>query len=180
MILGVFNRLSRRELEQKCRELNDLVEKQQVEIEGKDRQIRHLSDNARKWSQKYQALEVTMSELSVEHSELGDIDNSEHKQLQRMLIKLNSKNAKLVKRMAEMKKLIEETKVDSELKGNTDQVADSSANQTPAETDEKKTKKINNDQEEVDLKFSPEMQNLLEKHAAKCAKHDDQVSYETN
>ena len=77
-------------------ELRALVAKQQEELAQKDRQIAHLSKNARKWVQKFDQHQTSVAENVIKKFELEF--EHERNELHAKLAKLSQLNARLVAR----------------------------------------------------------------------------------
>lgn len=110
MFLESIKSASRKKLETTCETLSADVKQKELELDRKEKQIERLSKNIRKWTRKYNELELTISQTVINELD-SEPENKAHdeekKHLQMMLVKLNRKNEKLEKRLESMATLLE-------------------------------------------------------------------------
>jgi len=154
MFLESITGTSRAKLETTCEALNADVKKKQQELDLKEKQISRLSKNLRKWTRKYNELELSISETVIETFNTqgaSEAHEEETKHLQMMLIKLNKKNTKLEKRLEKMAALLEK------------------ASSAPDNLDNKQETEsvtlIDSDNEELSPEFPPEFKKVLDHYA---------------
>jgi len=163
---------------------SEKVEEYTAELDKKERQIQHLSKSVRQWTRKYHELEMTISDSEMHIQE----DNDETiRNLQKLILRLNRRNAKL-------ERSLEEAQIESIVKKHTRPKTTSQKNQVTASTEtpqpsdsvypdvieieiSKEPEASNEefsqnmiDEEPIELEFSPEMQTILQKHTEKLAK----------
>lgn len=161
----------------------DLFEEKQSEVDLRDQKIEQLSKKVRQWMRKYHQLEVSTREDSIDVS--SEVEDQDYVQsLQDIVSELSKKNAQLEERLKAQKiattnlanqTLAARSKVGKPVNAkNQDsekcEVIDiSDSNQTGIR--ETKASKVSekpeqtNDDQEIELRFSPKFQALLEKHA---------------
>ncbi len=153
MFLGSIKSASRKKLESACEELSADVKKHEQELVLKEKQIERLSKNIRKWTRKYNQLELSISDTVIESfdSDSKDKAEEEKKHLQLMLVKLNRKNAKLEQRLEKMAMLLEKTSAP--------------ANEASVASNTAAVPKADLADEDFEPEFSPEFKKVLDHYA---------------
>ena len=193
MFLG-SNKPSRKELEQKCRKLTELVESQTLELSNKERHIKRLTENLKKWSDKFngKAVEPDADTNGAEPSQLAEPrnpmsqahddksaallsltpeQNEERKRMQDLLVRSKVANSKLVQLLTKLQQDVATQNTEMELLKNSQQNQHVATKKKdgPAEA-----KKPNSNTEKTAAKvattddepeFSMEMQQTLAKYA---------------
>ena len=184
MLVESPSKMARRDLEQTCEQLNDLVEKSSFELERKDQHIKHLTINARNWSKKYHATlgnsdPAEHSSLDSSSSELGISLESNSQQLavqqaliksetektrvEKLLLRVNASNGDLLEKVKLLQIELKDAKIAQQRLEEKLAAASLDATTQEAESEEKPA---NDESAVVVLEFSPEMQKLLSKYAA--------------
>ncbi len=156
MFLESIKSASRKKLEMACEELSANVKKQERELELKEQQIERLSKNIRRWTKKYNELELSISETVIEtfEEESNDKAEEEKKHLQLMLLKLNKKNAALEKRMEKMACLLKNKSAPA-----------NEPNIEASKTAEESLPDMDEFEEDFEPEFSPEFKKVLDYYA---------------
>ena len=137
MFLG-SNKPSRRELEEKCDKLTELLELQTLELSNKDKHIKHLTEHLKKWSDKFngKAAEQDVDPNSPEQSQLAEPRNpmsqahddksaalgnltpeqeKERKRMQDLLVRSKVANSKLVQLLTKLQQDVASQNAEMEL-----------------------------------------------------------------
>ena len=189
MFLGL-NKPSRKELEEKCTRLTELAESQALEISNRDKHIKHLTENLKKWSDKFngKAGEQDLAAESSNNSQSTDSgkpeskhesvqasatltpeQEGERKRMQDLLIRSKVANSKLVQLLTKLQEDLTSQNVEMELlrQVRQNQNVHSMEKDVPAaEKDPKSaTARASVGESDAEPEFSLEMQQTLAKYA---------------
>ena len=163
------------ELEQAYQKLSDmyqeLYEEKQSEIDLKDQEIKKLSSKARQWMRRYHQLEVSTREDSVDVSDIDSKDQEYIQQLQDIVAEMSIKNDRLERRIAKQRLALQNKPETVSDQPKVIEMPQSQSKDKPSKESvkEKVMKAVTpKEKEEVELKFSPKFQAILERHAHEC------------
>ncbi|MBT8114125.1 MAG: hypothetical protein KJP04_02010 [Arenicella sp.] len=99
-MLGIFNQLGRKQLEQTCEDLRLLAEKQKAEITQKENHITVLTQNARKWAKKFREPTYSVPERVIR--EMEEEAEQYRERTKAELTRIRAQKAELVQRLVAM------------------------------------------------------------------------------
>lgn len=98
--------MSRKELEQTCEQQSHIVKRQNTELETKDKQIKYLSANARKWSKKFYAAHGREETIEMSLSDFPPNEVESTLEAKEELLKAHASLAKAESRKTRFQRLL--------------------------------------------------------------------------
>ncbi len=137
----------------------DLYQEKQEKIEAQEQELDKLSNKVRHWMRRYHQLNLSVSEDTVEKTDLETQEQDYVNDLQEMVAELSQKNHELEQRLTAQKIATAASARQFSEKSN---VVDITQSEQQEKTSKKETTK------DLELEFSPKFQALLERHANEC------------
>lgn len=146
-------------------ELRSLVNKLQEQLSQKDRQISHLTKNAKKWVQKFDEHQNNVAENVIKKFELEF--ESERNELHAKLAKLSHLNSRLVARLKKSELLMERLSQANDVlpMGRTDNPEMAKDEMEEGEMEEIEVDMLAEPTTITEIEFSNEMKEILSKYA---------------